>query len=69
MDMLFVTTTNCRINKLPNDICFYGHFQSTEKIEVPVGYLDECKLQYLFNKKQRISKENAIHMNITHSVN
>ena len=32
-------------------------------------YLDEYKLQYLFNKKQRISKENAIHMSITHSVN
>ena len=28
--------TRYRINKLPNDICFYGHFQITEKIEVPV---------------------------------
>ena len=34
--MLFITTTSYRINKLPNEICFYGHFQSTEKIEVPV---------------------------------
>ena len=36
MYMLFITTTRYRINKLPNEICFYGHFKSTEKIEVPV---------------------------------
>ena len=65
--MLFITTTRHRINKLPNDDCFHGHFQSTEKISST--YLDEYKLQYLFNKKLRMSKENAIDMNITHSVN
>ena len=34
--MLFITTTRYRINKLLNKIWFYGHFQSIEKIEVPV---------------------------------
>ena len=43
--MLFISTTRYRINKLPNGICFYGHFQSTEKI-VKYQYLDEYKLQY-----------------------
>ena len=34
--MLFIATTRYRVNKLPNEISFCGHFQSTEKIEVPV---------------------------------
>ena len=34
--MLLITITRYRVNKLPNEICFYGHFQSTEKIKVPV---------------------------------
>ena len=62
----FITTTRYGVNKLPNIICFHGHFQSTEKIEVGYQYLDEYKLHYLFSKKKkkRISKENALHMNI-----
>ena len=39
------------------------------KISRSATDLDEYILQYLFNKKQRISKENAVPMNITHFVN
>ena len=36
--MLFTTTTTRNtIDKLPNEICFYDNFQSTEKIEVTVA--------------------------------
>ena len=44
----------------------------TSQKNLKYQYLDKYKLQYLFNIKQRISKENAtgyLHMNITHFVN
>ena len=46
---------------------FTATFRAQKKLKY--HYLDKYKLLFLLNKKQRISKENALSENITISVN